>query len=167
MCLGFHNINQPAMNGIAVGTPFTAKSQVFRCTGEGCYADKCKIRLATYLLQMDVFNALAAKYIQVPLIFPIQRIQIKDFTDLLPGSDGHFTTANTLALKHCDAIFTVFRNGENARTCFENPFITHTHSSSYLVELSAPPNPYSHNNVKSLMKSHSKRMTRINDRDYH
>ena len=121
--LGFHNINQPAKNAIKAANPYTADSQVFKCTGEGCYADKCKIRLATYLLKMDVFNALAAKYIQIPLIFPIQRIQIKDFTDLLPGADGHFTTANTLALKHCDAIFTVFRNGENARTCFENPFI--------------------------------------------
>ena len=124
--LGFHNINQPAYNAIkelAQGSAWTAAQQVFKCTGEGCYADKCKIRLATYLLKMDVFNALAAKYIQVPLIFPIQRIQIKDFTDLLPNNNGHFTTANTLALKHCDAIFTVFRNGENARTCFENPFI--------------------------------------------
>ena len=125
--LGFHNINQPAFNAIKAtttnGQAWTAASQVFRCTGEGCYADKCKIRLATYLLKMDVFNALAAKYIQVPLIFPIQRIQIKDFTDQLPNQNGHFTTANTLALKHCDAIFTVFRNGENARTCFENPFI--------------------------------------------
>ena len=121
--LGFHNINQPAFNAIKEASPYTAVSQVFKCTGEGCYADKCKIRLATYLLKMDVFNALAAKYIQVPLIFPIQRIQIKDFTDLLPNGNGHFTTANTLALKHCDAIFTVFRNGENARTCFENPFI--------------------------------------------
>ena len=127
--LGFHNINQTAKNAIkftessGTVTAATATAQTFKCTGEGCYADKCKIRLATYLLQMDVFNALAAKYIQVPLIFPIQRIQIKDFTDLLPTHDGHFTTANTLALKHCDAIFTVFRNGENARTCFENPFI--------------------------------------------
>ena len=122
--LGFHNINQPAFNAIkAAADPYTAESQVFKCNGEDCFADKCKIRLATYLLKMDVFNALAAKYIQIPLIFPIQRIQIKDFTDQLPGVDGHFTTANTLALKHCDAIFTVFRNGENARTCFENPFI--------------------------------------------
>ena len=123
--LGFHNINQSMMNAIKEGTPYTCTAQTFTCNGEGCYADKCKIRLATYLLKMDVFNALAAKYIQVPLIFPIQRIQIKDFTDVLPGSDGHFTTANTLALQHCDAIFTVFRNGENARTCFENPFINY------------------------------------------
>ena len=134
--LGFHNINQEAMNAITInrdehGVPngCTAAKQVFKCNGDGCYADKCKIRLATYLLKMDVFNALAAKYIQIPLIFPIQTVQIKDFTDILPKVDSdesptHFTTANTLALKHCDAIFTVFRNGEYARTCFENPFIT-------------------------------------------
>ena len=79
---------------------------------------------------MDIFNALAAKYIQVPLLFPIQTIQIKDFTnELQKSNDGkevvHITTANTLALKHCDALFAVFRNGEYARTCFENPFISY------------------------------------------
>ena len=121
--LGFRNINQPMMNKITDGTPYDVAVQTFTCNGDGCYADKCKIRLATYLLKMDIFNALAAKYIQVPLIFPIQTVQIKDFTDPLPAAEGHFTTANTLALKHCDAIFTVFRDGEYARTCFENPFI--------------------------------------------
>ena len=125
--LGFHNINQPMMNAITASqnSAWTAASQTFRCNGDECYADKCKIRLATYLLKMDVFNALAAKYIQIPLIFPIQTVQIKDFTDEIPATNegGTFTTANTLALKHCDAIFTVFRNGEYARTCFENPFI--------------------------------------------
>ncbi len=125
--LGFHNINQVAKNAIkdpGGSADYTADNQTFKCNGDECYADKCKIRLATYLLKMDVFNALAAKYIQIPLIFPIQTVQIKDFTDVLPPQAGHFTTANTLALKHCDAIFTVFRNGEYARTCFENPFIT-------------------------------------------
>ncbi len=125
--LGFHNINQAMMNAITAPSsgPWTAAVQTFKCNGDGCYADKCKIRLATYLLKMDVFNALAAKYIQIPLIFPIQTVQIKDFTDEIPATNegDTFTTANTLALKHCDAIFTVFRNGEYARTCFENPFI--------------------------------------------
>lgn len=63
---------------------------------------------------MDIFNALAAKYIQVPLIFPIQTVQIKDFTDPLPDSEGTFTTANTLALKHCDALFVILGK-ENMR----------------------------------------------------
>ena len=123
--LGFRNINQPMLNVLKNGDPtLTPSAQIFNCNGDGCYADKCKIRLATYLLKMDVFNALAMKYINVPLIFPIQTVQIKDFTDSLPAGEGHFTTANTLALKHCDAIFTVFRHGEYARTCFDNPFIS-------------------------------------------
>ena len=121
---GFRNINQPMFNVLKAGNPYVVTAQTFKCNGDGCFADKCKIRLATYLLKMDIFNALAAKYIQVPLIFPIQTVQIKDFTDPLPAAEGHFTTANTLALKHCDAIFTVFRDGEYARTCFDNPFIS-------------------------------------------
>ena len=124
--LGFKNINQKMMNKLKVdnfgenGEAWTIADQTFKCNGENCKADKCKIRLATYLLKMDVFNALAAKYIQVPLIFPIQTIQIKDFTN---AGEGHFTTANTLALKHCDALFAVFKKDVYARTCFENPFI--------------------------------------------
>ena len=123
--LGFRNINQPMLNVLKDGNnTLEPSAQTFKCNGEECYADKCKIRLATYLLKMDVFNALAMKYINVPLIFPIQTVQIKDFSDALPTDEGHFTTANTLALKHCDAIFTVFRHGEYARTCFDNPFIS-------------------------------------------
>mgnify|MGYP001082623571 CR=1 FL=1 len=127
---GFRNINQPTFNAVKTNqqsNEYEVHPQVFRCNGDECYATNCKIRLATYLLKMDIFNALAAKYIQVPLIFPIQTVQIKDFTQVLIEADqdgSHFNTANTLALKHCDAIFTVFRDGEYARTCFENPFIT-------------------------------------------
>ncbi len=129
--LGFKNINQPMKNHIVVANlghqtneAWTITEQTFKCNGTNCQADKCKIRLATYLLKMDIFNALAAKYIQIPLIFPIQTVQIKDFTNAIPAGQGHFTTANTLSLKHCDAIFTVFKKDVNARTCFENPFIT-------------------------------------------
>lgn len=136
--LGFRNINQEMKNKVTltfVNQDDTADdkgvrlhavaiaAQTFKCNGEGCCANNCKIRLATYLLKMDVFNALAAKYIQVPLIFPIQTVQIKDFTQELDTHEGTFNTVNTLALKHCDAMFTVFRDGEYARTCFENPFI--------------------------------------------
>ena len=127
--LGFKNINQSMKNHLVVANAgasneaWTITDQTFKCNGTNCKADKCKIRLATYLLKMDVFNALAAKYIQVPLIFPIQTIQIKDFTNAILNGEGHFTTANTLALKHCDALFAVFKKDVNARTCFENPFI--------------------------------------------
>ena len=122
--LGFHNINQEMLNLVKDGTPYDVTEQTFTCTGDAlCKATKCKIRLATYLLKMDIFNALAAKYIQVPLIFPIQTVQIKDFTQVIPDDQDTFNTANTLALKHCDAMFVVFRKDEHARTCFENPFI--------------------------------------------
>ena len=84
--LGFRNINQPMLNVLKDGTPLVPTAQTFKCNGDGCYADKCKIRLETYLLKMDVFNALAMKYINVPFIFPIQTVQIKDFIDILPAS---------------------------------------------------------------------------------
>ena len=138
--LGFHNINQKAKNAVKITfvnqdsnadnnglrlNTIAIAEQEFKCNGDECYANNCKIRLATYLLKMDVFNALAAKYIQIPLIFPIQTVQIKDFTQELPAVEGTFNTANTLALKHCDAMFVVFRQDEYARTCFENPFISY------------------------------------------
>ena len=137
--LGFCNINQATKNQIKITianladggdktfkiTAASAAAQTFTCNGDGCHADNCKIRLATYLLKMDIFNALAAKYIQVPLIFPIQTVQIKDFTQELDAAETSINTANTLALKHCDAMFVVFRKDEYARTCFENPFLYH------------------------------------------
>ena len=116
--IGFRNINQPMVNVLKEADPYTVTAQTFTCNGDGCKACNCKIRLATYLLKMDIFNALAAKYYAIPLIFPIQTVQIKDFTQELEPLEGNFNTANTLALKHCDAMFVVFREGEYARTCF-------------------------------------------------
>lgn len=126
--VGFVNINQAGVNnGIqtqALNTTWLSHAQVFTCDGTNCCADKCKIRLATYLLKMDIFNSLAAKYIQVPLIFPIQTVQIKDFTSQLQtGANVDISTANTLALKHCDAMFVVFKRDVYDRTCFINPQI--------------------------------------------
>ena len=123
---GFHNINQKMMNYLEKSNGnviSVGPAQTWTCDGSECVANRCKIRLATYLLKIDLFNALAAKYVQVPLIFPIQKIQIKDFTNNLEAKEGSFTTANTICLKHCDAMFTVFKKDVHARTCFENPFI--------------------------------------------
>ena len=49
---------------------------------------------------MDLFNALAAKYIQIQLIFPTHSIEIKDFTDATPAAVGHLSIANIIELKH-------------------------------------------------------------------
>ena len=111
------------MNALTSAKPYDVAAQTFTCNGDGCKACNCKIRLATYLLMMDIFNALAARYYSIPLVFPIQTVQIKDFTQELEALEGNFNTANTLSLKHCDAMFDVFREGEYARTCFENPYI--------------------------------------------
>ena len=47
----------------------------------------------------------------------------KDFTDTIPAGVGHFTKANTIELKHCDVIFTVFKKDVKSRIYFENLFI--------------------------------------------
>ena len=124
---GFTQINQQENNNFnnnAANTVVASARTTFTCNGDGCFVDECKIRLATYLLKIDLFNALAAKYTNVPLIFPIQTTQIKDFTSELPVvANQHFTTANTIALKHCDAMFLVFKQGVYATTCFNNPFL--------------------------------------------
>lgn len=126
MNFGFTQINQHVMNNYRIGNnrihlPVFA---MFQATGDECYFNECKIRLATYLLKVEVATSLAAKYAQVPLIFPIQTTQIKDFTSALPNAaNTHFTTANTIALKHCGSMFLVFKDGPFARTCFNNPFL--------------------------------------------
>lgn len=122
--VGFTNINQTDQLN-AFTTNFAAAASLnITANGDGCFVDDCKIRLATYLLKVQVATALAAKYANIPLIFPIQTTQIKDFTSALPvTANTHFTTANTIALKHCGSMFIVFKNGVHARTCFNNPFI--------------------------------------------
>lgn len=126
---GFSNINQANPGNtynIGNNNVHTPANFVITCNGDGCFVEDCKIRLATYLLKVQVATALAAKYASVPLIFPIQTTQIKDFTSELAANQAgvHFTTANTIALKHCDAMFLVFRNGPYATTCFNNPYLS-------------------------------------------
>ena len=120
----FHNIGQAtpwritAANdqmGTAVYNNLTIACSKHECT-------KCEIRLAKYMLQMDAFNALAAKYIQVPLLFPIHLIKPKDYTKTI-GIDETIDNAMTIELKHADAMFTVFKKDNNSYTCFENPGI--------------------------------------------
>ena len=76
------------------------------------------------MIQMDVFNSLAQKYIQVPLIFPIQIVEPKDYSRSL-GTDTNVDTAMTAAVKHCDAAFTLFRTDMHSKSCFINPCISY------------------------------------------
>ena len=92
----------------------------FNCNSQ--ITDKVEIHLATYMLDAPVFNALAAQYMQVPLIFPIQLIQSKDFTKQI-RNDATIDNAMTVQLKNADGMYTVFRKDINSYSCFENPQI--------------------------------------------
>ena len=74
--VGFHNLNQSTKWVItandAAGAGMAFAPVIFKCDNQ--ITDKVEIHLATYMLQMDVFNALAAQYVHVPLMFPIQTI---------------------------------------------------------------------------------------------
>ena len=89
-----------------------------------------KIKLAQYMLRMEVFNALSLKYLNVGMLFPIHQVQIRDFTQNLPDANDsdvpvRYNTAATIGLTHCDTMFIVFRQNQNSRTCFINPQITY------------------------------------------
>ena len=119
---GFHNLNQPC--------PFIIKensgnilheSVTFECNNQT--TDKMEIHTAYYMLQMDVFNSITARYTQIPLIFPVQKIISKDFTTNLATGDGMIDTALTVQLKHADGMATIFKKGVHSHSCFENPQI--------------------------------------------
>ena len=132
---GFHNLNQPC-NYIIKETQegsspnFTYKysheAVTFECNNQT--TDKMEIHTAYYMLQMDVFNSITARYQQIPLIFPIQKITTKDFTTNLAKGDASIDTALTVQLKHADGMATIFKKGVHSHSCFENPQIRYQFS---------------------------------------
>lgn len=92
-----------------------------KCIASTSIANKVQIRTAQYMLQADIYDAIAQRYMQRPLVFPIQEIESKDFTQNLPNAGNDVNEAMTVALKHCDAAFTVFKRNIHSTTCFENP----------------------------------------------
>ena len=120
---GFINLNQTTKWHCTITANSGAialANTTFKCSNQT--TDKVEIHLAVYMLQMDVFNALAAQYVQVPLMFPIQLIESKDYTKVL-GTNGTIDNALTVQLKHADAMFTIFKKDVNSYSCFENPQI--------------------------------------------
>lgn len=121
---GFYNLNQPMKNKIwKDSTTWKVGTNTFTC--DSSLTTGCRIKLARNMLKIDVFNAMAMQYIQVPLMFPIQTVQVKNFASELKTNDSIDSTL-TLALQHCDAMFIVFRKNEKSTTCFENPAIDYT-----------------------------------------
>jgi hypothetical protein len=72
---------------------------------------------------MDVYNNVMQRFINQPMLFPIQSIVSTDFANKLPASTQGFTCVTTNALNHCNSMFIVFRRTREDRTCFENPMI--------------------------------------------
>lgn len=134
--LGFRNIGESNVNNSISNVDGSALS--CRFTGVTQTTKSCGIKLATYLLKMNVFNALAAKYISVPMMFPIQQVVYKPFTNAMTrtvtvdGSlkastdDNTIDTAATIGLRHADSMFIVFRQSDYSRTCFINPEIKYS-----------------------------------------
>ena len=98
----------------------TAMPQTFLCNASTL--TKFHLYLATYMIKMDVYNALEMNYLQIPLLFPIQTISNTKFTSSM-GSATHFTLQNTATLSHCDTMFVVFPTNSNERTVSYNPEI--------------------------------------------
>ena len=85
---------------------------------------KCHIRLAETVVRMDIYNQILARFVNKPMLFPIQTIISKDFSGAMPTSAGdRISMTMTNALNHCNSMFIVFKNSNGDRTCFENPMI--------------------------------------------
>lgn len=121
---GFSNFNNE------VNYYFNAAGTAWDPVKFTCEKFECKrieSRLAVYMLDPDISNALAAKYIAVPLMFPIHQISVKDFAGEVgnqsadPGARTDI--ALTTAMKHADTMFVLFRRTINDYSCFYNPGI--------------------------------------------
>ena len=123
--LGFYNINESMYNYPTLNAGGTHSAiEACKCIAQTCTAKSVQIRTAQYMLQADIYDAIAQRYMQRPLVFPIQEIESKDFTQNLIAAGAAASDVNeamTVALKHCDAAFTVFKKDIHSTTCFENP----------------------------------------------
>ena len=133
---GFHNLNQPfnqLLNTHVAAKLNSNKDAIepenntvsheaitFACSTQ--VSDKIELHTAYYMLQMDVFNSISARYQQIPLIFPIQKIESKEFATPL-DSEEHIDTGLTVQLRHADGMAVVFKKDLNSHSCFENPQI--------------------------------------------
>ena len=117
---GFRQINTEVLAGITNGKAEIMRN--FTCTTST--TDKCHIRLAETVVRMDVYNQVLSRFINQPMLFPIQTIISKDFSGKMPDeTNGPINLPMTNALNHCNSMFIVFKKSHDDRTCFENPMI--------------------------------------------
>ncbi len=122
---GFRQINTTVLVGFDDTTATHAKAAItnkFTCSTST--TKKCHLRLAETVVRMDVYNQVLSRFINQPMLFPIQTIISKDFSGEMPNAkDGPINITQTNALNHCNSMFVVFKKDYNDRTCFENPMI--------------------------------------------
>ena len=122
---GFRQINTDVLAGIDhadADQKKVTRMHPFTCTG--AKTKKCHLRLAETVVRMDVYNQVMSRFINQPMLFPIQTIVSKDFSGQMPKADGSaISMAMTNALNHCNSMFILFKRSNQDRTCFENPMI--------------------------------------------
>ena len=122
---GFVQINRPFVYAIDNKTSDSSKTLVtatFTCNTST--TKNCHIRLAETVVRMDIYNQILARFVNKPMLFPIQTIISKDFSGAMPTADGgQISLTMTNALNHCNSMFIVFKKSNDDRTCFENPMI--------------------------------------------
>ena len=133
--LGYFQLNQKMRNKFTLAATIVQSALSYTCTFLPAVefkcnfqqVTKCELYQATYQLKMDVFNRLAMQYAQIPLIFPINLINHKDFTAPINDNDVINTTL-TASLMFVDSSYTVFKeDGLTSTQRFPNPGITHQH----------------------------------------
>ena len=122
---GFRQIGSEFVYAIDNKTADTSKSLVLATfTANTSKTNKCHIRLAETVIRMDIYNEVQARFLNKPMLFPIQTIISKDFSGKMADTDGErINLTMTNALNHCNSMFIVFKRSNNDRTCFENPMI--------------------------------------------
>ena len=123
---GFHNINDEFFGILKATTAVwntSNNADTIKFSADDQVSDGIQIRTAQYMIQADVYDGIAQHYMTKPFVFPIQTIESKDFTTSIGTyrRNPNINFAMTVALKHCDAAFTVFKKDINTTTCFENP----------------------------------------------
>ncbi len=122
---GFRQINTPVVACIDDTTASHKKefqTSTFTCSTSE--TTKCHLRLAETVVRMDVYNQVMSRFINQPMLFPIQTIISKDFSGQMPDASGSaISMTMTNALNHCNSMFIIFKRSNLDRTCFENPMI--------------------------------------------
>ena len=96
--LGFYNVNQDMYNNLDLtgsNSDYPVVGNPIKCVARTCIAKSVQIRTAQYMLQADVYDAIAQRYMTRPLVFPIQEIESKDFTQNLRAIAGKADATHT------------------------------------------------------------------------